>query len=100
MKYLLSDHLGSTSLSTDANGTVTSEQRYTAWGEVRFSSSDLPTQYTYTGQYSDSYINLLDYGSRRYDPELGRFISPDSIVPDPGNPQTHDRYAFVYNNPQ
>jgi hypothetical protein len=30
LSFLMSDHLGSTSLSTDANGTVTSEQRYTA----------------------------------------------------------------------
>jgi len=57
------------------------------------------TSYTYTGQYSDSYINLLDYGSRRYDPELGRFIQPDSIVPDPSNSQAYDRYAYTFNNP-
>jgi Domain of unknown function (DUF4258) len=30
LSSLISDHLGSTSLSTDVNGTVTSEQRYTA----------------------------------------------------------------------
>lgn len=38
-------------------------------------------------------------GSRWYDPALGRFISPDSIVPDKGNPQGLDRYAYVANNP-
>lgn len=38
-------------------------------------------------------------GARWYDAELGRFISPDSIVPDPINPQNFNRYAYVLNNP-
>ena len=71
LSFLISDHLGSTSLSTDANGTVTSEQRYTAWGEVRFSSSDLPTKYTYTGQYSyTTDFGLMFYNARWVDPYL------------------------------
>jgi len=32
-------------------------------------------------------------------PEIGRFISPDTIVPEPGNPQSYNRYAYVRNNP-
>ena len=34
--YLLGDHLGSTSVITNESGTVLSETRYTAWGEVRY----------------------------------------------------------------
>jgi hypothetical protein len=30
---------------------------------------------------------------------LGRFISPDSILPDPGNPVAWDRYAYALNSP-
>jgi hypothetical protein len=30
---------------------------------------------------------------------LGRFIQPDSIVPEPGNPQSLNRYSYVLNNP-
>ena len=30
---------------------------------------------------------------------LGRFISPDTIVPEPGNPQALNRYSYVLNNP-
>ncbi|MFP4345125.1 MAG: RHS repeat-associated core domain-containing protein, partial [Anaerolineales bacterium] len=37
--------------------------------------------------------------ARYYDPALGRFISADTIVPDPANPQSLNRYAYVYNNP-
>jgi PAS domain S-box-containing protein len=37
--------------------------------------------------------NLLD------DPYLNRFVSPDSIIPDPANPQSFNRYSYAYNNP-
>lgn len=47
VSFLMVDHLGSTSLSTDASGAVTSQQWYTAWGEVRYATGSLPTDYTY-----------------------------------------------------
>ena len=60
----------------------------------------LGTDYKFTGQRDDSYIKLIDYGSRRYDPELGRFIQPDSIVPtSTQGTQAWDRYAYTNNNP-
>lgn len=34
-----------------------------------------------------------------YDAALGRFISADTIVPDPNNPQALNRYAYALNNP-
>ena len=66
--FILTDHLGSTSIVADAAGNKVAETRYKPWGEVRYTSGTLPTDYTYTGQRSDSYINLLDYGARWYDP--------------------------------
>lgn len=106
LNYLIGDHLGSTSIVTDSSGAKVSEMRYKAWGELRYTwvapgalGGKLP-DYTYTGQRSDSYINLLWYGSRHYDPELGRFIQADSIVPlATQGTQAWDRYAYVNNNP-
>ena len=37
--------------------------------------------------------------ARWYDSSIGRFISADTIVPDPANPQAYNRYAYVFNNP-
>jgi len=39
------------------------------------------------------------YVARWYDPQVGRFLSPDSIVPEPGNPQGLNRFSYVNNNP-
>jgi hypothetical protein len=38
-------------------------------------------------------------GARWYNPQTGRWISADTIVPDFANPQSLNRYAYVYNNP-
>jgi len=37
--------------------------------------------------------------TRYYDPTLGRFIQPDTIVPQPGDPQSLNRYSYAGNNP-
>ncbi len=39
------------------------------------------------------------YEARHFGIELGRFRGPDTIVPSPGNPQSLNRYSYVYNNP-
>ncbi len=51
------------------------------------------------GQRWDSGLGLYDYRARYYHPGLGRFISADTIVPDPASPQLLNRYAYVTNNP-
>ncbi len=97
--YLHSDHLGSTSLTTDESGNVAAAQKYLPYGEVRWVTGTLPTDFTYTGQRADAYTQLAEMGARWYSPRLGRWISPDPIIPDPANPQSWNRYSYVYNRP-
>ncbi|MEW6402997.1 MAG: RHS repeat-associated core domain-containing protein [Chloroflexota bacterium] len=98
--YFLTDHLGSIVAVTDASGTLTSQQRYLPFGEVRTDVGAIgQTDYGYTGQRNNTYIKLLDYDFRWYSPQLARFISPDSIIPDFGNPQSLNRFGYVLNNP-
>jgi RHS repeat-associated protein len=42
---------------------------------------------------------LYYYNARYYDPNIGRFISPDTIIPQPFNPQSLNRYSYCLNNP-
>jgi len=44
-------------------------------------------------------LSLIYMNARYYMPEIGRFISADTIVPEPGNPQNYNRYSYVNNNP-
>ena len=37
--------------------------------------------------------------ARYYLPGIGRFASPDTIVPDPADPQSFNRYSYGLNNP-
>jgi len=55
--------------------------------------------YCFPGQRWDGVIKLYDYKARYYDPAIGRFIQPDPLVPEPGEPQSLNRYAYVNNNP-
>jgi hypothetical protein len=41
----------------------------------------------------------MDFGALVLSPLLGRFLSADSIVPSPRDPQSLDRYAYARNSP-
>jgi len=73
--------------------------RYYPYGTDRPGSGNPATDYRFTGQRQEGTIGLYDYGARFYDPLLGRFLSADTVVPEPGNPQALNRYAYVLNNP-
>jgi len=60
----------------------------------------LPTDRRFTGQRNESALgSLYDYGARFYSSALGRFISADTIVPEPGNPQSLNRFSYALGNP-
>jgi RHS repeat-associated protein len=101
-RLLHGDHLGSVRLLTVAGGSgpsIAGQQGFRPWGSP---DPGLPepvaTTRNYTGQYRDD-TGLLYYHARFYDPVLGRFISPDTVVPDPTDPQDLNRYTYAKNNP-
>ncbi len=52
-----------------------------------------------TGQRVETGTGLYDYGARWYDPAIGRFLAPDSVIPNVGSSQSLNRYAYVNGNP-
>ncbi|MFZ2360343.1 MAG: RHS repeat-associated core domain-containing protein [Anaerolineae bacterium] len=97
--YLLNDHLTSTAITTNSSGVRQTELRYFAYGGTRYDAGGQLTIYRYTGQRVEAGTGLYDYGARWYDPTIGRFLSADSIVPNPGDSQALNRYAYVNGNP-
>jgi RHS repeat-associated protein len=100
--YILTDHLGSTSKVVQVDGssvTVTAQQWYSPWGEPRQLTGEMPTDRTFQGQREHSALGMLWYSSRYYDPHLGRFTQPDSIVPNAFFSLAFDRYQYVFSNP-
>ena len=99
--YLVMDHLGSTSLTLDANGNLIGEMKYYPYGETRYAGGSTPTDRRFTGQRQEdsSLGSLYDFNARFYSPGVMRFISADTIVPDPNNPQSLNRYTYGLDNP-
>ncbi len=94
------DHLGSLNVLTNSGGTEVQRLTYLPFGETHANQGSVDFhQHRYTDQEQDPETGLYFYQARYYNPVLGRFISPDSLVPDPGNPQSLNRYSYVINNP-
>jgi len=98
LRFVHQDHLSGTAVITDTNGEEVGSIKYYPFGETRTSSGTLETDKKFTGQRLDD-TGLYYYGARYYDPAIGRFISADTLVPGPANPQAFNRYSYCLNNP-
>ncbi len=99
VQYVHVDHLGSPVATTSGAGAVIGTAAYYPFGEISASSGAFDTERGFTGQIADAGTGLNFYNARYQDPVLGRFISPDSIVPNPASPGLFNRFAYVSNNP-
>jgi len=97
--WLHSDQLGSSSLATSASGATVGQARYAPFGTAYWSPTVMGTDRRFTGHRSEDLTGLIDMNARYFDPVIGRFLSADSIVPNPANPQDLNRYSYVRNNP-
>ena len=107
LHYYHKDHLGSSSVLTDANGSRVESAEYLPFGGIREYAGTWTTDYKFTDREMDTESGLYNFTARLYDPTLGRFVSPDPAVPDlsdPTNPRNFDpqmlnRYSYCRNNP-
>jgi RHS repeat-associated protein len=84
---------------TDASGNILGEQRYYPFGETRLTTGTIYTDKLFTGQREMAGLGIYHYQARFYSPKLGRFLSPDSLVPSYANPQHLNHFGYVTNNP-
>jgi len=124
---VLTDHIGSTDVVVQADWDSTNgvwksastqgqaeRQSFDAWGDRRSAAdwsalrpTDTSSQRTsamnfdhgFTGHEMLDDFGLVHMNGRIYDPELGRFLSPDPNVQVPEYSQNFNRYSYVLNNP-
>ncbi len=97
--YFHRDNIGSSNVITDSTGKQVTCYEYKPYGETSKASGSFSTDIRYTGQRLDNSTSFYYYGARYYDPELGRFIQPDTIIQAPFDPQSLNRYSYCRNNP-
>ncbi len=74
--FILSDHLGSTSVITNSSGIEVGRMGYYPFGETRYSTGSLYTDKLYTGQQQVAGTGLYNYKARFYDPYIIHFAFP------------------------
>ena len=100
------DHLGTPRLITNQNGSKLAYHAYLPYGEeATYWNQDTETM-KFTGHERDFYdygaADDLDYQhARYYNPQLGRYLRVDPSLSsvEPDEPQTWNRYSYVYDNP-
>ena len=106
--YVVGDHLGSTSVLTNAGGTVTERDSYDAWGLRRNANGTDASGCTsvtsaltrgFTAQEHLDPTCAINMNARLYDPTLARFMSADPIVSSPFDGQSFNRFSYVENGP-
>lgn len=97
--YYHTDHLGSSSVVTDSAGNSAQQLYYYPYGEIKGNTGSDIAKHKFIDQEWDAETGLYYYGARYYDPALARFISADTIVPNPWDPQDLNRYTYAGNNP-
>ncbi len=93
-----SDHLGSASFVTNAEGAVVQHLQYLPYGELFVSqrNSNFDTRYKFTAKELDNETSYTYFGARYYDSELSNWLSVDPLSDKyPGL----SPYLYCFNNP-
>jgi RHS repeat-associated protein len=115
-RYHFADHLGTPRLVVNDAGGIICNHDYYPFGQERTVCSDGET-HKFTGQERDAESTTDYFRARQYAYTLGRFLQPDEFTDgpvelfaeiaaanptfyaNPLNPQSLNKYAYVYNNP-
>jgi RHS repeat-associated protein len=122
--YYHSDAIGSVRSLTDGDQKVVGECSYDAWGKLKEEWGKTGNEYKFTSRRWEQELGLQYNRARFYDPEVGRFTTPDPLTGGPDDPSIcyldniyavfhrfirehvdslepnkHNRYVYCYNNP-
>jgi len=109
-RYFHTDALGSITAITDDAGTVVERRSYEPFGKIRamdygtnnntLANTTIQTTRAFTGHEQIAELSgLVHMNARIYDSDIGRFLSADTVIQDPHDSQSYNRYSYVRNNP-
>ena len=93
--YYINDHLGTPQRLITGEGTVVWQAAALPFGRTQVQLGTVQNNLRFPGQYFDAETGLHYNWNRYYDPETGRYLSPDPIGLDGGL----NLYAYVENDP-
>ncbi len=89
------DHLGTPQAITDEEGNIVWQADYKPFGEAAVTAGDVNNNFRFPGQYFDEETGLHYNWHRYYDPDTGRYLTPDPIGLEGGI----NLYSYALNNP-
>ncbi len=98
---LLSDFRKNIIAVLDGEGNIVSQRLYSPYGLVLAETGTWPVPFGFLGEagiYTEA-TGLVLTRARAYDPETGRFLTPDPKRPTPGLPESFNRYMYSYADP-
>jgi len=108
VKFVLRDRLGSVVTLSDETGTNPERRGYDPFGKPRdgdWAEKTPPTigsgttDRGFTDHEHLDESRLIHMNGRAYDYQLGRFLSVDPFIQEPGNSQSLNPYSYIMNNP-
>jgi RHS repeat-associated protein len=97
VSYFHADALGTPIAVTDVGKAITGVRQYEPYGlainETAFN------RIGFTGHVEDAATSLTYMQQRYYDPQMGQFLSRDSVRVDPKSSTNFSGYAYARNNP-
>lgn len=111
--YTLRDRLGSVVTLTNHNNLIMEHRSFDPFGKPRYGTMQASpsatlfnvangTPFTMRGFTDHEHIDeaqLIHMNGRVYDYNLGRFLSVDPFIQNPGNSQSLNPYSYIMNNP-
>lgn len=100
--YMHTNHLGSTTMTTDESGQVKARFVYEPYGTMFRGACEGPDDVRpkFTGKELDADTELYYFEARYYDAQSGRFTTADIVAGAAVNhPMAFHRYAYSANNP-
>lgn len=97
--YYLFDGLGSIVGLTNSSDSEVNAYDYDPYGNILNETTGVANPWQFAGGYFDSSTGLVKFGTRYYDPALGRWTQQDPVAGSLGSPDSLNRYVYAKDNP-